>query len=59
MWDLWWSTSVFPCQYHPTGAPLLGKEQEIIIIVIFLTGLHNQPQGCDASVAPAAAPFTS
>jgi hypothetical protein len=54
------STSVFPCQFHSTGAPLLGKGQKIIIIiVIFITGLHKKPQGCGASVASAAGPFTS
>jgi hypothetical protein len=54
------STSVFPCQFHSTGAPLLGKGQKIIIIiVIFITGLHNKPQGCGASVASAAGPFTT
>jgi hypothetical protein len=38
------STSVFPCQFHSTGAPLLGKGQRIIIIIfIFITGLHNKP----------------
>jgi hypothetical protein len=55
------STSVFPCQFHSTGAPLLGKGQKIIIIIInfiFITGLHNKPQGCSASVASAAGPFT-
>jgi hypothetical protein len=25
------STSVFPCQFHSTGAPLLGKMKKIII----------------------------
>jgi hypothetical protein len=30
------STSVFPCQFHSTGAPLLGKGQKIIIIIIFI-----------------------
>jgi hypothetical protein len=50
------STSVFPCQFHSTGAPLLGKGQKIIIIVIFITGLHKKPQGCGASVASAAGP---
>jgi hypothetical protein len=35
------STSFFPCQFHSTGAPLLGKEQKIIII--FIIGLHNKP----------------
>jgi hypothetical protein len=52
------STSVFPCQFHSTGAPLLGKGQKIIIIII-ITGLHNKPQGCGASVASAAGPFTT
>jgi hypothetical protein len=50
------SNSVFPCQFHSTGAPLLGKGQKIIIIVTFITGLHNKPQGCGASVASAAGP---
>jgi hypothetical protein len=53
------STSVFPCQFHSTGAPLLGNGQKIIIIiVIFITGLHKKLQGCGASVvASAAGPF--
>jgi hypothetical protein len=49
------STSVFPCQFHSTGAPLLGKTKKLII---FITGLHNKPQGCGASIASAAGPFT-
>jgi hypothetical protein len=49
------STSVFPCQFHSTGAPLQEKKKKLII---FITGLHNKPQGCGASVAPAAGPFT-
>jgi hypothetical protein len=54
------SSSVFPCQFHSTGAPLLGKGQKIIIIIfIFIIGLHNKPQGCSASVASAAGPFTT
>jgi hypothetical protein len=44
------STSVFPCQFHSAGAPLLGKTKKLII---FITGLHNKPQGCGASVASA------
>jgi hypothetical protein len=50
---------VFPCQFHSTGAPLPGKGQKVIIIIIFITGLHNKPQGCSASVASAAGPFTT
>jgi hypothetical protein len=50
------STSVFSCQFHSTGAPLLGKGQKIIIVI---TGLHKKPQGCGASVASAAGPFTT
>jgi hypothetical protein len=52
------STSVFPCQFHSTGAPLLGKGQKIIIFT-FITGLHNKPQGCGASVASGTGPFTA
>jgi hypothetical protein len=50
------STSVFACQFHSTGAPLHGKTKKKLII--FITGLHNKPQGCGASVASAAGPFT-
>jgi hypothetical protein len=53
------SPSVFPCQFHSTGAPLLGKGQKIIIIVIFIIGLHKKSQGCGTSVASAAGPFTT
>jgi hypothetical protein len=67
MWDLWWtkwhwerffspSTSVFPRQFYSTGAPLHGKTKKLII---FITGLHNKPEGCGASVASAAGPFTT
>jgi hypothetical protein len=31
----------------------------IIIIVIFITGLHKKPQGCGASAASSAGPFTT
>jgi hypothetical protein len=51
------SSSVFPCQFHSTGAPLLGKGQKIIISSFI--GSHNKPQGCGASVASAAGPFTA
>jgi hypothetical protein len=39
------STSVFPCQFYSTGAPLLGKmtEKLTIFVFIFLIGLHNKP----------------
>jgi hypothetical protein len=66
MWDLWWTKwhwdRFFP-EYF--GFPLLilfhrcsitrKKEKNLFI---FITGLHNKPQGCDASVACAAEPFT-
>jgi hypothetical protein len=52
------SSSVLPCEFHSTSAPLLGKGQKIIIF-IFITGLHNKPHGCSASVASAAGPFTT
>jgi hypothetical protein len=49
-------SSVFPCQFHSTGAPLLGKGQKIIIIFTVIIGLHNKPHGCSASVAYAGSP---
>jgi hypothetical protein len=51
------SSSVFPCQFHSTRAPLLGKGQKIIIFIFI--GSHNKPHGCSASVASAAGPFTT
>jgi hypothetical protein len=45
--------------FHSAGAPLLGKGRTIIVIFIFITGLHNKPQGCGAPVASAAGPFTT
>jgi hypothetical protein len=52
------STSVFPCQFHSTGAPLHGKMKKLIIFLfIFITGLHKKPQGCCASVVSTAGPF--
>jgi hypothetical protein len=50
------STSVFPCLFHSIGAPLHEKKKKLIM---FITGLHNKPQGCGASVASAAGPFTT
>jgi hypothetical protein len=45
-----------PCQFQSTGAPSQGKTKKK---TIFITGLHNKPQGCGASVASAAGPFTT
>jgi hypothetical protein len=45
---------------NSTGALLLGKMKKLIIFLfIFITGLHNKPQGCGASVASAAGAFTT
>jgi hypothetical protein len=52
------NSSVFPCQFHSTGAPVLGKGQKIIINFVFIWS-HNKPHGCSASVASAAGPFTT
>jgi hypothetical protein len=39
------STSVLPCQFHSTGAPLLGKMKKklTIFLFIFMIGFHNKP----------------
>jgi hypothetical protein len=34
------STSVLPCQFHSTGAPLHGKTEKISFFII---GLHKNP----------------
>jgi hypothetical protein len=49
------STSVFPCQFHSTGAPLKWQNRKKLII--FITGCTISLQGCGASVASAAGPF--
>jgi hypothetical protein len=35
----------FPCQFHSTGAPLLGKMKKKLMtfLFIFTTGLHRKP----------------
>jgi hypothetical protein len=53
MWGLWWTKwhwdmffsklSVFPCQFHSTGAPLLVKLGKKLLIFIFIIGLHKKP----------------
>jgi hypothetical protein len=65
MWWTKWNWDKFfpeffgfpPSISFSTGAPLLGKGQKIIIIIVtFTTRLYNKPQGCGASVASAAGP---
>jgi hypothetical protein len=41
--------------FIPTGLHYKGKRKKKLII--FITGLHNRPQGCGASVASAAGPL--
>jgi hypothetical protein len=52
------STSVFPYQFHSTSAPLQGKTKKSNYLH---HRLHNtrKPQGCGASVASDAGPFTN
>jgi hypothetical protein len=50
------STSIFPCEFHSTGAKLHGKTKKKII---FITGFHNKPQGCVASIGSPAVRFTT
>jgi hypothetical protein len=39
--------------------PVLHYKEKRKKLSIFITGLHNNPQGCGASVASAAGPFTT
>jgi hypothetical protein len=69
MWDLWWTKwhwDRFFSEYF--GFPLsisfhrccvTRKRTKNNNIAIFITGLKKKPQGCGASVASAAGPFTT
>jgi hypothetical protein len=39
--------------------PVLHYTEKRKKLIIFITGLHNKPEGCGASVASAAGPFTT
>jgi hypothetical protein len=66
MWDLWWTKCHwdrflpeyfgFPLSVSFHRCSITRKNEKTVII--FITGLHNKPQGCDASEASAAGPFT-
>jgi hypothetical protein len=51
----------FPLSISFHRCTVTRKRQKIIIIiiVIFITGLQNKPQGCGASVTSNAGPFTT
>jgi hypothetical protein len=46
-----------PVSFIPHVFHYMEKQKKKLII--FITGLHIKPQGCGASVASAAAPFTT
>jgi hypothetical protein len=66
MWDLWWTKwhwdRFFPeyfgfslsISFHRGSITRENRKK----LFVFITGLHNKPQGCGASVASAAGPFT-
>jgi hypothetical protein len=51
------STSAFPCKFHSTGLRYLQKRKKKLIV--FIAGLHSETEGCGASVASAAEPYTA
>jgi hypothetical protein len=62
MWDLWWTKwhwdrfSPRVLRFSPVNfiPPVLHYKEKRKKLMIFITGLHNKPQGCGASVASAA-----
>jgi hypothetical protein len=69
MWDLGWAkwnldrflpeNFVFPVSFNSLVLLYREKRRKLIILNIFITSLQNKPQGCGASVASAAGPFTT
>jgi hypothetical protein len=70
MWDLWWTKwhwdrfflefFGFPLSVSFHRCSITRKRiKNNNIIIIFITGLRKKPQGCGASVASAAGPFTT
>jgi hypothetical protein len=69
LWDLWrtkrhrdrffpeYFTFSLPVAFHRCS--IAWKYNLTIFLFIFITELHNKPQGCGASVASAAAPFST
>jgi hypothetical protein len=49
----------FPQSISFHRCSITRKRTNIIIIFIFIIGLHNKPHGCGASVASAAGPFAT
>jgi hypothetical protein len=45
-------------RFSPVIPPVLHYKEKQKQTIIFITGLHNKPQGWGASVASAAGPFT-
>jgi hypothetical protein len=66
IWDLWWANwhwdRVFPEDFRFSPVrfipPVLHDKEKRKKLIVFITGLHNKPQGCGASVASAAGHFT-
>jgi hypothetical protein len=67
MWSLWWTKWQWDRFFHEYfGFPLSFSFHRCSItqkklkkkLIIFITGLHNEPQDCGASVASAAGHLT-
>jgi hypothetical protein len=46
-------------QVFPRVPPVLRYTEKRKKLIVFITGLHNKLQGCGASVASAAGPFST
>jgi hypothetical protein len=67
MWNLWWTKwhwdrffseyfgFALSVSFHRCSITRKNRQN----LIIFITGLHNKPQGCGASVASAAGLFTT